>query len=1494
MEILTHDDTESIKFIHGPRFRLCNGKPARILICNPLKYLILERDTQIIIFDLNIVLSNPDGLAYFESNFDELKQAQLGKYDISHESIITHMALDCSSTILTIVVESKILLFDLLNIGKKSEWMSINHDGIQSLIWTRNHDIITIETDGSCFLYHFIPSKKSFYQTKLILNGNSDGFILVEAFKSSFCEIEFILITENEKNIVFITNELYNKIISCQSKSFTIPKSFVRVFSILIEPILDIFQDYNSKANLISQLHITSAKFIDGEDLYLSISLIRALEYVDGYVLFFKIDDNMKLELSSYSINDLCFDNVDSNDLDQIKKIRCVSFWVKEWGILFIGSAVFSQMVVFTCNHLYINKEDLSNYIPQKWVRLAMCEGYDINCTDFDIGIFGSCLCTCNPRSIRDPKSAIDAPKIHQPPVIFIAETNGDIITHYIGGNPELIKPIESEKVASLITNEDLQNNSNYQDLEVYSKVPTAKHLYNSLESPLKHFNITKNYINGSLSAVEQILAVPKHDSISREVFIINKSGKKLFDSVIKIDSQVSQLEKKFIEINDKVFNVLNSPLIKGLLNSCEYVDETELTFSESIDFYQLISKYNEISNIEIQLRRIHLYLMKKISDEVYRNTNIEILKEKLRKNELTSSQISILFQYNIELLDIFPDNIFDDNQTILNLLITIERLSLKLASRISQVSVFCERLNSRKSSELEFALLPPPEYNYKILNFNDQGFATPNKIHFDSQLNTHSKKIISSSVRISKKKNFDSQLDSKEKPQYSSKRNIHLSDIINNISSSLINDDLYKLSFSQNDESNLLKSQKLKINNFVNQTNTPGRYIKVRSKIMGHSCNEIRSDNLGVVNKSTLQKNNPFFTLSWIPGLAENNISPVKLIGNPSHIFGTDNKYIKSGILSSTLKNCIERLERIVDHCEIANGSISFIEREELIPEFINKINRDSVQSIEGSNSTLLNGSRIVTSQLLLSRNSSLQKNMIYRQKLSLIISGFVSELSENRKSAGFPKNKNCSRGNLMSNIYSKFNYKDSSEDKSQKEYTEPNSFTLSLGQCQNIVPFDNKTSPSEHQVSIDTNDLLYSLQNIPEKTSLKDFKISSITELKERTILRHKVNTLEAVPVINSHLNSDNYAEPKLSGKDNIKTNANGWQKIIQETKQLEVGSKKSDFTTNNLIPLMNYLGKTTCDSISSDEKFITMDSSNLKNEIVKDFVKNRELKGEEDIKSSFFPLGLTKNDTPNSKRASEGLFAFSTEMNVSLSLMSPASKIMPLQDQVSNESNIFSFSPDSNPLKTINNCSHPKKIPDTNNLSCVKVRNELNKLDELSVPKVNESVFGSSISSTAGNSDPSYKIKDTNERVEQKFGDNSKTPITLGGEFGFSNFLTNSNVPKASGFGSSQFLTNGPFSSNNSGNSLCVNSKNDSCIEEPQSFKFPTTDLDASTPFKTLPASDNSMGGFATFSSEFHGFPQINAQNSTSNAFSTNSSNNFFNFAPPQKPRQVNKLD
>ncbi|OII74132.1 uncharacterized protein cubi_02934 [Cryptosporidium ubiquitum] len=1484
MEIITHDDTESIKFIHGPRFRFCNNKPARILICNPLKYLIVEKNSQITIFDLNVILSNSDGLTYFESKLDEIKHAQLGNYDFGHESAITHIVLDFSSTILTVVIDTKILLFNLLDLDQKSEWISINHDGIQSITWTQNHDLITIESDGSCSFYYFIPSEKDFYRTKLILDGSSDNFTLVEACKSNFCGIQFILISESEKNIILITNELYNMIISSQSKFFNIPKSFIRPFSTLIGPITDVFQGGNSKMNLINQLHITSAKFIDGEDLYLSISLIGGLEYMDGYVLFFKIDSDLKVELSSYSINDLCFDNVDSNDMDQIKKIRCVSFWVKEWGILFIGSAVFSQMIVFTPNHSYINKENLNDYKSHNWVRLAMCEGYDINCTDFDIGIFDSCLCTCNKRSIRDPKLTIDAPQISQPPIIFIAETNGDIITHYIGGDPKLIKPIKSEELDSLITNYTSCNSLSRQDLESKNQVPTNNYMFHLVESPLTKFSISskKDNSNSSLKAIEQILRIQKYKPINQGISMINKSEEKLFDSIMKIESQVLQLEKKFININEKVLNVLNSPLIaKRLINFCEFVDKIKIIANENSNFYKLISKFNEISNIEIQLRRLHLYLMKKISEDVYKNTKIEILKEKLRKNELTSSQISILFQYNIELFGLLIDNGVDKNQVIMNSLISIETLSLKLASRISQVSIFCERLNYRKSMEFEFTSLPPPEYNYNTLHSNEQSYATPNKIPFDSHRNSNSQKIPSSSVRISKKNNFDSQPDSKGKHRiYSSKKNINLSDIINNISNSVIKDDLYKPSFSSENESNILKVQRLKINNYVSQNNTPGRYIQIRSKYLGYSCDEVLSDKLGVNNRPKLQ-NNTFFELSWIPGLIEEKNASLKLMEHSSHSFETKNKYyVKQGMPNLILTNCIERLERIVDHCEIANGSISFIEREELLPKFIKKIGKDSVKTTEISSKSLLTGNRIITSQLLLSRNSSLQKNMIYRQKLLLILSGFVGKLS-NSKSTAFPQNTNCSFNDLKSRVYNKFDQKDLNFENSQQECISAISFAFPLEKNQNPVTLDYKTVLLEQQGCIDTNDLLSGSPNIPGKTNLKNSNIGFVTELGDKTVLKHPNYMSEATP--SDKIDFCNYIETKFD-KDSAKTNSNmAYKKITQDDESFEPDLNNTSFCTNNPNLLNNSLNKTTCELVSNNGNSINLEFNKQKNEIL-----------QKDIKSSFFSLSLINNETPNSKRASEGIFAFSTEMNISLNLNSPDSKRDHVKNQISDELNIFSFSSDSNPLKPINICSPPKQSSDANHLSSAIVKNGLHELDELDVSKVNASTISTNIGSTIENGNSTLKFQGNND-LEQKDEESSKPSINLGGVFGFPNSLSNmNNAPKVSGFGSSQFLINGPFSSNNGGNSLCGNPKNDSTIEEAQSFEFSAKNLNNSIPFKAYPSSDNSTGGFVAFSSEFHGFSPINAQNSTINSFPNNLNNNIFNFAPPQKPRQVNKLD
>lgn len=1493
MEIVTHDDTESIKFIHGPRFKPCNNKAARILICNPLKYLIIEKGSQIIIFDLDVIISNPDGLAYFESNLGEFSHAQLGIYSINNESSITHMILDFSNTILTVVVEKKILLFDLINIDKKSEWISINHNGIKSITWTRSNDIITIETDGLCHLYHISSNNVS--RTELILDNNSDKFALVEACKSNLCGIELILITEIGKNIIFVTNELYNQIIFSQSKSFTITKSFIKMFSTMIEPMLDIFPNDTSKLNIVNRLHIASAKFIDGNDIYLSITLIGGFEYLDGYVLFFSIDSDLNVSLASYSINDICFDNIDPNDIDQIKQISCASIWVQEWKILFIGSSVFSQMVLFTCDHSYLNKENLIEYTPHKWIRLAMCEGYDINCTDFDVGIFDSCLFTCNSKSIRDPKLTIDSPEINEPPIIFIAETNGNIITHYICGNAQLIRPIKSEKLDSLIALDEALNkkSSEKRDVKVQDQVPALTALKYSAEPSITNVsNISNNAtLYDPIHTIKQVFMAPKDRQTNQESTIINKSEGKLLDSIMKVESQVLQLEKKFLKINDKVFGILKSPIFQSLTDFCKFVNETKPASNECVDFYQLVSKFNEISNIEIHLRRLQFYFVKKISNEIYKNTKIEILKEKLRKNELTSSQISILFQFDTELFGIFADYGIDVNQEILSSLISAEKLSLKLASRISQVSKFCDRLNYRKINDREFTLLPPSEYN-KILQDTNQSYATPNK-NPDSHTISSQKIVTSSGVRILKKRNPSSQSDSKGKYRISSlKKDIRLSEIINNISNSVINDDTYIQTLNATSSSRIMNTQNLKINNFVSQTNTPGRYFQIRSKSVGYSFNNNRVfyKELGTNKHSAIQDATPFFTQSWTPGLTEESIGSFKLTEYSNQELEINNKHaypIKLGNSNSILSSCFERLERIIDHCEIANGSISFIEREELLPTFIKKIEKDSSQNLENPNTGISRGNRVITSQLLLSRNSSLQKNMAYRQKLSLIISGLINSQSGNKPNGVLQRMNNLYNFDVGSRDNYHFNQDQSWENNLKSEHNMSNCSSLQSGKDQNFIPFNFETSPLEHNVCSNKNHLSSGPVCTTEKLEYSDPGYANTVGLGNKADLHQDYVSKPSIYITNKHdINIGNSEAKTLENFVKITDTSSDEQKMNERSKNLGGGSSNTGEFTNSS-SISKSLDETAVSSTSDNGNFIVVENNQLtsKEIEIKPIDKSTEPKNdnyEKPLLQSIF------SDTLNSQKASECLFTFSSEMNTSIDLIDPQSKKNPENDQIS-DSNTYS----SKPIDNVCTLTKQNSV-EGNSLSNASMKSILNKTDELSVP--NDFAINCNTNSIIESKDTSFRFQDTNINgsSEPNFGTHSTTPNSLGGVFNIPNILASMNsAPRISGFGSSQFLTSGPFSSNDGDGYLCANTKNQNAFEEPQLLGLPTANLNASTPYKSYPSSDNSTGGFATLSSEFHGFSSVNTQNSMNSSFSANTSN-IFNFAPPQKPRQVNKLD
>ncbi|KAJ1613639.1 hypothetical protein OIY81_871 [Cryptosporidium canis] len=1479
MEIVTHDDTESIKFIHGPRFRLADDKAARILICNTLKYLIIEKDLQITIFNINAILSKPSDTPYFESSFDELSHAKLGNYSI-HDSSVSHITLDFSSTILTVVTEKKIILFNLLNIDKEEEWASINHNGIKSIIWTRNNDIITIDTDGQCYFYQYIPSRHDFFQIKLTLDALSDEFSIVEACNNNSYEIEFILITETEKNIIFVTSELYSQIISSKSKSFVIPKAFYKIFSTIIEPMLDIFPNDTCEINTVEKLHIASAKIIDGNDLYLSIILIGRFECLDGYVLFFNIDNNLNISLISYSVNDLCFDNVDPGDIEQIKQINCVSIWVKEWKVLFIGSSVFSQMILFTCDHSYVNKEDLQEYIPHTWIRLAMCEGYDINCTDFDIGIFDSCIYFYNPRSIKDPKQTIDSPDIIQPPIIFISETNGNIITHYISGNLQLIRNIQPEKLNSLIR---VIETTNHRSIEKQDKAQLSITLNNN---SAKDSTNNSNSSCGTIDPIKRITVTLRNEATYRKDTIIYKSVGNLLDSILKVESQVLNLEKKFIKINHKIVSVLKSPISQDLMNLNRTIKDIEPASKENEDFDRLISKFNEISNIEIQLRRLQLYFMKKISDEIYKNTKVEILKEKLRKNELTSSQISILFQYDTELF-VGVHNHADVDQKILNSLSSIEKRSLKLASRISQISKFCGRLNYRRFSEREFTLLPPSEY--KALQEVNQNYKTPEKTHFDSP-NTHQPKATTtSSVRILSNMNYSSISESRSKYRISSLRNnINLTEIINNISNSVV-DKLHKHKLSPNNKTP--NAQELKIDNYANILATPNRYFQIRSKPIGNffnnSASQIRQEKFG---HSVAHKNTPFFSSSWTPGSKEENHS-IKLAEYSNNAYEIDNKYLHSakfGNANSIFTGCFERLERITDHCEIANGSISFIEREELLPIFIKKADKYLVSNLEDTGNQTSNCDRFITSQLLLNRNSSLQKNMEYRQKLSLIILGFIDSQSDYSKPMDFLQH---TGGN---NDFCFLSRSDDSLVNTQPwdnilnmECEIPDNSTWDTKKDRGLIPTHEIISIERH-TSFNKSPSVPTPSFNPELQGDLDSKSTTKIEHENEVELNSKFLS-EPAPIDNKGEISVN----KVMGCDNctkVKSLGLAQQKIDEGSKYLETESSNiSEFTNDNNLVCISPTEIDT--SRSDDKKSLTANSS--KSIPIENGKKNtNESVGiEDEVKSVLFPLSLTNSETPNSKRASEGLFTFSTEMNISINLTDPISEKNLSQHQTS-ESNIFSFCSDTSPLKPIDYVTSFTRNDSENNLLHPSIGGP-KKIDVLSALDNNAIERNNSVS----------EIKDTNNGFKcTNFGNvlepnvraNSTAQIGIsGGAFTFPSFITNfNNAPTTSGFGSSPFLTSGPFCSNST-DDLSANTKNITFMGDTQFLGSPKTELNVSTPFNSHPSPDNSAGGFASLSSEFHGFSSISTQNTLSSSFSTNPSN-IFNFAPPQKPRQVNKLD
>ncbi|KAF7459080.1 WD40/YVTN repeat-like-containing protein [Cryptosporidium felis] len=1450
MEILTHDDTESIRFIHGPKLKIGDYKNVKILVCNPLKYLIFVNNSQITLYDLNTVMEILEVSRDIENDCELLKPAQkkIIEFHVKITKIIK-IILDYSSTILIIVTDTKILLFNLLDPNQNKELSSIEHNGIQSLISTQENDIVTLDVNGSCFLYRFTNCYSKFTKIRLLLEDNSDNFKLIETCPLNSLKIHFILFSENKKGIILITRELYDKIDPANSNSFIIPNSHYHLMPALIEPIIDIFSSIGSSTEeILGLLHVASIKFLDGKNTFLSVVLIGGRGYVDAYTLFFLIENHKNIKICFYSINDLSFDNFDTSS-SELSKVQCVAIWVSEWGVLFIGSCFFSQMVVFTCNNLLIDVGDFQDNLSNNWIRLGMCEGYDINCTDFDVGISDACICTCYSNTIKDQKLSIDNTPVVDPPIIILYETTGSVVFHYIGGKFNLPKPkcILGKSSSIEISNVHISGDDR---IEVFPKYRIPGENSTVFVEPFERPNNPKETSIIERSPKEKIIeSIPKlrknySNNFSGEIYkTVDKSEKSLIESISKMESHVVNLEDSLCDLITKIKNAISIPGISIIKAYCIFVTENR-SGDEEDDFDRLIESFVYTVNSDFQLRKLHFSLMKKFSDEIYSNTSIELLRDKLRSNKLTSNQISILFQCDFESnnRNISVNNGVEQVSTSLKL---IEKRSLKIASRISQVSTFCRRLTSRKNKEFDIFFLPPRSIQF--IDTSTDSAHSPKKSFLSTKDDEVILESVTSDVKLIKKNGTYSQLENANVFHFSPTANrfSHLSDVIKNIKNSISDDSVSP--FVRNFELNNTERTEFTFEDSTKCQTNQHRYVQLRSKLKNSDKkSNIYLETRDCVHKEINRKNSPYFHVLWTPGSVRQSSTQLDKFSNYFNGPSSPNLPVNSSDnINFIISNCHERLERIIDFCKIAEGSISFIKREGLVPIQTNFKSKKPEKSMD-KRVGLSSSDRVMVFQLLLARTSTLQKNMIYRQRLSTILSNCQSEYETKTNSHIFISRKASVNRNVIPHLSSKIENKN---------------FVTDL--------INNRTEESVQIISKDKN-----------LDSYKSFSYS--------------------IPAYSKCQTPENEIDFALS-----KENPQEFSYISPGT--CERGTFNASLNSNDIDPVdkfgaiqLKIAGRNGKDEgsgpfcasheLADRNNEVSIPYNGIEyNQVLEETI-NSEAKLCNDFSSLLFPLNMANNETPNSKKASEGIFTFSTEMNITLNLPNVLDH---KDEQASNESNIFSFSTDSNPLKPISSL-----IPLTKNTIENEIKSSpvsLKKIVEDSQPKPSVNIdFSSSSEIKNQNTAAPGGKSETFERGENCTG--SVVRSNLGGPFGFPNISANTTqAPKTSGFGMSQYITNGPFSSKKSddlpSHDLNINQMK---VDTPNKNSFfgahdPTT----STSTGSQLSIQTPLNGFTQFSQDFQGFSLNNIQSSKA-SFSVKNETARFNFAPPQKPRQVNKLE
>ncbi|KAL7069359.1 hypothetical protein ACR3K2_02940 [Cryptosporidium serpentis] len=1607
MEITTYDDIEAVKFIHGPKYKL-NSEKTEILICNELKYFVLAYEYQINIYKVDDILELESGSIYFKKDFEEYDSKIIKSWIVASEyGSIEGLTIDATEKILTVITSKIILFYDLNDLEKCGPWQILEHTHIVDLKWTQKSDIIIVDSAGNSFIYHYTEKSNCFKKIQLF-QKDSIKCRFIESFNNDSCNIAFIVVTSNPTGFILINKSQYEEMISHTEYLFEIPDTCYITLKNIIESCEENFIDVDEEKNY-SQFQILAVKYLDGaESCSIAFVLAGGSNYIDGYVLIGSINNinnYCDFTINFYSINDLSFDDISSQNFEALKDIKCTLIWVKEWYLLFVGSPIFSQVVLFSSSKKYIlsfEYQNKSEDVLNEWYRLGMCEGYDLNTTDFEIGVCNVEICKCISASIKDPKATADTQPIKNPPVVFISQTDGNIVAHYIGGyaNFSSLKYNRLNTVSLISLNPISQNLlllSKYEDIiKTPSVDPSKKSDFgnspkienntkdlpsiSNTKATINHFSYEKVYSLCELASsstletrndkpetnISELLKLYK-DSIENNLTDNNfKQVEMSFFSVMEsIEDRMKLLDSKIQLLSDNYVAQLPNRECKSIFEKYDkIISNIKAKLPDNELFDALLRKVVELNEQERQLGQLYALLMRKFTDEMYDNLHSRLICDKFKGNELTSNQFSLFFQLNKEELDFTSLDVNCANTNKLReQILTTERQSLKLVSRITQVINFSERIKERCSNSS--LILPPPAISRNSYSTNVQRSSLmicPDSVFVDDSSSEDTTEPLCD-INISSTVNVNTNMSSKSNFEKSYRspfmqiptRTSCLSDIIKNISTSIgskdvgsrsakalysVNADLLysneRTSPSTSNISNLSKFCNLRLKPF-RDNRTPNRYFTMHT---------LKDSTFKVPQKSI-----PFFPIKWIPNSAkgiEGFLSPNKpgsITSSPKFTEGNKFSFLNqpaqnsSGSIYESLECCIKAcnkyLDSIEDQCIIARGSLDFLKRESLSSDLSSTKCMHLNLNHDYSNLNSESYQNIMNAQLLLFQNSSKQRNIHYRQKLALLLSSQNYQKREERiEDENLPcfGTRNISKNQ---NTDASFNIDNNSI------------FGNNMLTSVSLKPAPNcSEAPTKNKLHIDnllSNSMIYKKAetpnlfkiNAPSNTKVEDFKFSTKSDSFETAIPK----PLESHSAISFSFNTSNEIDntPILTSSLTLKDIVN-----------TEVSSNPKEISTSQLVRIdleQSYSPPT--EKIQDKEVLGTHDQIDSKDLI--SIPENQDEPEHElctgDLGSSS-PIKLTTN-TINSTSPQDHLFNSNisirscevpsvTKTNLAESLnLCTYSEIKSKDQSETSESkseislfNTLQSSEQDLLNKTtstfiLNSSTQDNKVTETSNKSIGLFSSDLepssntlptnlNFLDKdksnllsNTTPSISSNIFSFSISQTFSSNTPNTvpiaSSKENNGLLDIIGGmpktECSENSMVLGGRFGgFGTMFNTGLAPSVSGFGSSQFLS-GPFSNNNS-NSPSSNETPQSLLSslgpshQSYSFGLSSSNLNSYTPFTSEPSTNIQTGGFASLSSQYQGFSALASQNS--GTFGSNSSTNQFNFAPPLKPRQVNKLD